>query len=604
MTSKSTYWLKETRDPKENFDLIELANTQRAITNFIKITTGEEIPVEFYSNDMGESMTDGSIITISSLINVYNMDSIVGLALHEGAHCKYTDFDILKRLTNYLAMKGDLLGGKDIISIFLNFIEDRRIDSLVYEEAPGYQGYYNAMYERYFYNDVIDKGLKGRKYREENWESYLFRIINIFNKNTDLTALRKLEEIFNIIDLKNIDRLKSTKDSLDVAIEMYKIIITHFSKFKRKPEEVKKQEKFNQRNAKGSSPSREKIRGQFRKQEQFLKGNVSKANTTKKVKQQLNAIIKSNISSKDVKINDKFDSSFKTHIIEGISNAMIQSNLYGVFNDKNRKEKETTKGINIGKKLLRKLKIRNEQTTLNSHRLKKGKIDNRRIYAANFVDDIFMKTDRTSYKPINLHVSIDGSGSMDGLKWNNTLINTIALGYLSLKMSNINLTISIRTSGGDSPYNQIPLLILAFDSKKDSLNDLKKLGHLKVNGFTPEGICLDALNDFIPASSYHLDSYLINMSDGYPMFYNNNREYKGEKAINHTSKVIKNIKRKGVKILSYFIVSKDITETKNKEIIGNFKTMYGKGASFIDPKNINEVTKTLNNLFLTKNMIS
>ena len=32
--------------------------------------------------------------------------------------------------------------------------------------------------------------------------------------------------------------------------------------------------------------------------------------------------------------------------------------------------------------------------------------------------------------------------------------------------------------------------------------------------------------------------------------------------------------------------------------------MYGKEASFIDPKNVNEVTKTLNNLFLEKNLVS
>ena len=132
MSNTSAYWLKETRDPKEKFDLIELANTQRAITNFIKIMTGDEIPVEFYSNNDGDSMTNGKSITISSLINERNIDSIVGLALHEASHCKYTDFSVLKRITNHLAMKGNLLGGKVMISIFLNFIEDRRIDSLVY----------------------------------------------------------------------------------------------------------------------------------------------------------------------------------------------------------------------------------------------------------------------------------------------------------------------------------------------------------------------------------------------------------------------------------------------------------------------------------------
>ena len=37
MKKGSAYWLKETRNTDENFDLIELANTQRAISNFVKI---------------------------------------------------------------------------------------------------------------------------------------------------------------------------------------------------------------------------------------------------------------------------------------------------------------------------------------------------------------------------------------------------------------------------------------------------------------------------------------------------------------------------------------------------------------------------------------
>ena len=184
--------------------------------------------------------------------------------------------------------------------------------------------------------------------------------------------------------------------------------------------------------------------------------------------------------------------------------------------------KQIDEGISKGKKLLRKLRIRNEQITLESKRLKSGKIDPRRIYAASFEDDLFYKIDRSNYKPISLHVTIDGSGSMEGTKWWQTLINTIALGYISLHMNNIDLTISIRTTGRDltksSMTAQVPLLILAFNSKKHTLRDLKRLGHYKTKGLTPEGMCLNALNEYIPNSSYYLDSYLINMSDGYPTF--------------------------------------------------------------------------------------
>ena len=64
MKNKSAYWLNHT--PTEKFNLIELAHTQRAISNFVKILTGKEIPVEFTTS--GDSMTNGKSITISSKI--------------------------------------------------------------------------------------------------------------------------------------------------------------------------------------------------------------------------------------------------------------------------------------------------------------------------------------------------------------------------------------------------------------------------------------------------------------------------------------------------------------------------------------------------------
>jgi hypothetical protein len=608
MNKGSAYWLKETRNTDENFDLIELANTQRAISNFVKIQTGKEIPVEFIANNDGDSMTDGKRILISSLINTHNLDSVVGTALHEAAHCKHTDFLVLKKIANRL-LETNLMGGRRWIEMLLNFVEDRRIDDLVYRNAPGYQDYYRAMYDRYFYSTIIDKGLKGKEYREENWDSYAFRIINLFNKNTDLKALACLEEVHNIIDLKNIGRLTSTKHSLDVAIEVYEVLNKYFSMQKR--EGSKHQEQENRKGAKSSGPSKEEIKKAFGKQEEFLKGNVPKAKVNKREKQQIEAISKSKIDVKNVTARDykgTKHTNIPVHVIDGITPSIIESNLYECFGRVNLMDKQIDEGISKGKKLLRKLRIRNEQITLNSNRLKSGKIDPRRIHAASFEEDLFYKIDRANYKPISLHVSIDGSGSMEGKKWNQTLINTIALGYISIHMSNIDLTISIRTTGKDlsksSMTSHIPLLILAFNSKKHTMSDLRRLGHYKVKGLTPEGMCLNALSEYIPNSSYYLDSYLINMSDGYPTFEQHGKfTYKGITAILDTAKAVKNIKKKGVNILSYFIQSSS-TKTKEEELIENFQTMYGKEASFIDPKNMHEVTKTLNDLFLKQNLVS
>ena len=287
MKNKSAYWLSHT--PTEKFNLIELAHTQRAISNFVKILTKKDIPVEFFEQNQGDSMTDGKKIAISSTINMHNIDSVVGLAIHEGAHCKHTDFFVLKKITNRL-LHDNLMGGRRWIELLLNFIEDRRIDNLVYNNAPGYQDYYRAMYERYYYSKTVDQGLKGKEYREENWEAYMFRIINMFNKNADPTALKMLPQVYKAVDLKNIGRLMSTKHSLELAITIYQFINMHFilnSKDKHQVQENKK-------GAKHNKTSKEEIKKAFNKQEEFLKGNVHKSKVNKKEKQQIHRFLQNN----------------------------------------------------------------------------------------------------------------------------------------------------------------------------------------------------------------------------------------------------------------------------------------------------------------------
>ena len=97
---------------------------------------------------------------------------------------------------------------KTLVKHMLNYVEDRRIDNYVITTSPGYKGYYLSMYDKYFHSPTVDKGLKSAdEMREKNLDSYLFRIINFTNVNTDLDALPGLRELWNKIDLRNISRL-------------------------------------------------------------------------------------------------------------------------------------------------------------------------------------------------------------------------------------------------------------------------------------------------------------------------------------------------------------------------------------------------------------
>ena len=325
MSKGFRYWGKESW---EKFDLIELAQIQHNITNFVKILTGKEIPVKFTTT--GDSMTDGKSITISSKITQDKLDSIVGLALHEGAHCTYTNFDVPKKIGNFL-LEHNLIHGKEIILLLLNFVEDRRIDQLVYDTAPGYQSYYKAMYDRYFYNNTIDNGIRSNKFRNENWESYIFRIVNIFNKHTDLSALAKLKEVYNILDLKSINRLENTLDSLKVACKMYKCIYNYLSTLTKDDytkQSYKNKQSGEHKNSKPKGASKSTLKKLLKKQEDFTLGKVHKQKISAIHKNKIKAISESLIKIEFITSANK---KRPVHIMDGISDSTINEKLYDRF---------------------------------------------------------------------------------------------------------------------------------------------------------------------------------------------------------------------------------------------------------------------------------
>jgi len=223
-------------------DLVALAGYKRAISNFVNIVTGENIPVSFNNKD--ESFTDGKRVVIGSNLNEKNFDVAVGLALHEGSHIKLSDFGLLRNLEMeipeeiYVLAEGvgvDRMTVVSTIKNLLNYIEDRRIDAFIFRTSPGYKGYYHSMYDKYFYSKNVDKGLLSSEFRVENIESYMFRIINLHNSNRQLGALKGLREITSLIDLGGIQRgsvITDTTQALGVASDVMRVILNNIDPIK------------------------------------------------------------------------------------------------------------------------------------------------------------------------------------------------------------------------------------------------------------------------------------------------------------------------------------------------------------------------------------
>ena len=672
---------------RKSLDLYKLASSKRAISNFVNIVTNESIPVKF--KERGDSYTDGKSVVIGSKIQEpKDFDVAVGLALHEGSHIKLSDFKLLNNLYNLIpnhlsegAIKKGIYNTQEIVKNLWNYVEDRRIDNFVFKSAPGYRDYYRKMYDKYFNDKVIDKALLSDEFTEETVESYMFRIINLHNKNTQLSSLKGLRKIYRLINLKNISRLKNSKDSLDIALEIFKVIMNSLNDVitdAKNPPNLKPQkttdstdgsdagdggssdgtmsdeefEEFSNEilgnspfggdsndtpsggsgmnvsnlpdNMDGGKPTegnskptssvqlsdrqKQLLKKKIEKQKKFLDGDIQKRTISKADSKNLNAIESSGSELKEVgKKADGYGYGRTTQciVVKKLTKSLFESELFPMtycnyWNDKEAPvrmyyEKSVQEGIKLGTILGKKLQVRGEDKSTVFNRQKVGKIDKRMISSLGFGNEnVFQFTEIDSYKKANLHISVDASSSMGGSKWEKTMINVVAICKAVDMISNLNVQVTFRCTSQNKPY-----IVMAYDSRVDKFSKVKQMfPGLGPSGTTPEGLCFEAIQkEFVPINN-DLDSYFLNLSDGQPYFPGQNFYYGGTTAENHTNKMVKMIESMGIQTLSYFISDWEIDEDSSDARA--FKRMYGKAAKMIDVKNVNQITKTMNQLFLAK----
>lgn len=216
-----------------SIDMVRLSSIRAAISNFVRILTRRAIPVYFCDNNDNVNY-NGKVIYISAKItNMHQFDRAVGLALHEASHTLLTDFDQVKNAWaniphHILALSDKKNIRRASLESFVhgmwNIVEDRYVDNFVFNEAPGYRGYYAALYED-LNNDLIGEYLKSDIFRYPSLRSYDFRIANFTNEATDLLALPRLEDIAEVMDISHIDRLTTTKDRVQCAFDITEIVL-------------------------------------------------------------------------------------------------------------------------------------------------------------------------------------------------------------------------------------------------------------------------------------------------------------------------------------------------------------------------------------------
>jgi hypothetical protein len=470
---------------------------------------------------------------------------------------------------------------KNVVGFLTNWIEDRRIDYHIFTTAPGYREYYTQMYDYYFNDKVVTKGVDSEEYTDEDFESYLFRIINLHNEKTDLGKLKGLRAIYRMINLKDIARLKSTNDSFMLSIDVVAEILKYVPMVQPETNEEQSageqngeqdKESDEEQNDGGQSGENsndeqggmgadsEGIEGEqsesetdsdsqasdttpksrksqqlskkFQKQKDFVNGDIKKKKLQKGEIEKLQTLAES--GTEMVRVGSDYVDEYGKPIGKGVDCIVVKNLTDALVNDSDfpfsrtdyydtKKairwaEEEVQKGIVLGTVLGKKLQVRNESRETIYSRLTKGKIDGRMIASLGYDNsNVFYTREVDQYKKANLHISIDYSGSMGGQKLRKAITSTVAIVKACEMARNINVQVSIRST--DNGFRSLPYIAVVYDSTKGNFKDFcKYMSILEANNTTPEGLCFEAIQKQLIPATNDSDSYFLNFSDGEPCY--------------------------------------------------------------------------------------
>ena len=660
---------------------IKLRNYQKAIGNFVKILSQKDVPVLFKGT---ESYTDFNHVTIAGNINEKNFDVTAGLALHEASHLKHTQKEVLTHfIENY---KGD---DKQEIKDMLNWIEDRRIDTIVFKNCPGYKGYYHKMYDHYFRNKDIAKMLKSPKYCTPTVENFFAHIINMMNPAFDSRRIVGLTEIVKLIDVNNISRLKNTEDALKLAHRVIEKINQIIEEEKMNQTQQQQQsgagENEDQETQSGPGPDSSDEEGDEDTEDEGSEGDeeapgagsgegdeegnegpemqdltpseeykVQKA--LEEAKQQVRQTVQKkqiqrSVAKKIVQLQDSeidfaavgdgrqkqdcliYRLDKEVHKLAAVTKAndyltdlRAKDEFVGYYSDGKKtqeqadaekacksydgpaglnrlswgsrlgsreNEAQVNEGLQLGAMLGRKLLTRRESRSLETNRLRSGRIDNKRLAHAGYgIENIFSQIHIEKYKKANIHLTIDASGSMGGERWKNSIKMAAAIGKAVSMIDGLELQVSMR----ETDNNDTPVISIIYDSRTNRLGHLTSLLNIyDCNSMTPEGLCLEAMlkKNLLTPSNEDCDSYLINICDGSPGCGN----YGGRNALAHTKRQVKRINNElGINHVGFFFGSDEGYG------FSQFKEMYGvkQSKALPDASNATAIATHMNKELMNK----
>ena len=624
---------------KKTNNLYKLASVRRAISNFVQIVTQKNIPVTFATKS--DSKTDGKKVILSADVDD-KFDVSVGLALHEGSHIILSDFDLLSNMNdmfnkyqhlqrkinsdtqseiengsllswtidrvdseirnytsqfpkyetlfNEMYLSTGKIGSKgsmndeifNIISSLTNWVEDRRIDMHIFKTAPGYRDYYTQMYDNYFNDKIVTKGIESDEYTDETFEAYMFRIINLMNEKTELSKLKGLRAIYRMVNLKDISRLTSTKDSFQLAIDILAEILKTVpydnaqmmkGKGKGKGEsgdgdgeneveitDIEDGDDENDGKSEGgmdgqmsgqvtakmgntddgkgqqgntkvklSDNAKKQLDKKIQKQKDFINGNIKKKNVQKSELEKLKDIQESDTEL--VRVGNSMDRYGATMkgvdciVVKRLTENLLKSddfpfshNDWHTNEPKIWAEDEVRRGTTLGTLLGKKLQVRSESRETIFSRLKRGKIDGRMVASLGYDNENVFFTNEVDQFK---KANLHISIDYSGSMSGDKLRKCIVSTVAIVKACEMarNINVQVSIRSTDRGSQCLPYVAIIHDSRRDSFRQFAKyMSILQANNTTPEGLCFEAILKQLVPSTNESQSYFLNFSDGQPSY--------------------------------------------------------------------------------------
>mgnify|MGYP003949009571 FL=1 len=626
--------------------------TGDSYTDGKKVTISSKLDDKLFDSTVGLALHEGSHIKLSDFDFLKNLEMNIPQELFNlGEKKGYYKNQVLGHVKNLLNYVEDRRIDNYIFTTspgykgYYHSMYDKYFYSKIIDKALGSTEYTDETWDSYEFR-IINLANKNTNLKALNGLRHIWKIIdlkNISRLESTEHAFKVACHVYNVImsnlpdgqsstdeygnkQLKPQSEVGNGDESIDSPSKMsdedFQEMLDNATEGQGSPESSDKKDSGKDKSdmIELSDHQKKQLSNAVKKQEKFMDGKINKKKVTKKEAKDLETVESSGMTYVDVakNITDSYygkKSPTKVIMVKKLTKSLIESDTIGMLSktkysryyyQEEKNEGYVEDGIRLGTILGKKLQVRGESRETKWSRLDSGRIDKRLVAELGFGNDrVFQNTFVESYSDAFLHISIDASGSMGGDKWDNTMTSVVAICKAVSMIQNVDVVVSFRsTQSNGGKYGSrgrgtkdYPIVLVAYDSRVDKFQKVKNLfPHIHASGTTPEGLCFEAiLSDIVPTSADR-DSYFLNFSDGMPMFGNDDIDYHHDTAINHTKKMVDEIRGMGVNVLSYFIGDSYDRDRSTS----TFKRMYGSDAEFIDVTSVMSVSKTMNKKFLQK----